>query len=573
MHAAPASAVVARLRGILTGAALFLAAAAFTLWQSARVAVLWDLSYLLDSAWRFSLGQLPYRDLPFAHAPLTFLLHVAIIRLFGRIYYPHIVCAALEAGTATLLTWRILLRLLAPLAERTWRIATLLASALVPLGIYSIYPHPIYDSDCILAALIALYLAQYTQGDGVERSSTALNLLAGAASVVPLFFKQNIGLPFLVAMLLAVAALAVARRTQRASVIPQLCFFAGAFVSLLAAALILHTTVGLGNYRYWTLTFAASRRLPGLGAILSIYNQPSLLWSVPAAFVGAFLLRHEATRRKFWPCAAAFALLAAPFLWTIVALALITDPDDRAGQLLSLWPHLLVLAGVLALANLRPSLWKTAPSFNALLPFVLLAAICGTFLSQQLWGSTYALWPLLILLIGLLLVEVPAIAQPLALIVTATFLLCGGLYAASLERLDYIHLDGPETHATLPPLRGLTTPGPWIPQFEELVRFANTEIPVNDGILLLPGEDPFYFATGRTPQFPVLLFDLATDPYTPQQTLDQERARNIRWLIVKRNLQLTAPPEYETSELLRLLQQDFVPYRTLTGYDIYRRRD
>ncbi len=403
--------------------------------------------------------------------------------------------------------------------------------------------------------------------------STALSVLAGAASVLPLFFKQNIGLPFLAAMLLAIGVFAIARHVHRTSITPQLYFFSGAFAALLAAAvLILHATVGLGNYRYWTLTFAASRRLPGLGDILRIYNQPSLLWSVPAAIVGVFLLRHRTSRDKSWARTAAFALLAAPFLWTLVSLALTTDPDDRAGQLLSLWPHLLALATALALANLRPLLWKAAPFFSALLPFVVLAAIYGTFLSQQLWGSTYALWPLLLLLIAPLLIEVPAIAQSLALIVTATFLLCASLYALSLERLDYIHLDGFETHTTLPTLRGMATPGPWIPQFEELVRFANSDIPANDGILLLPGEDSFYFATGRTPQFPILLIDLATDPYTPQQTVDQVHARNIRWLIVKHNLQLNAPPEYETPELLRMLQQDFVPYRTLTGYDIYRRR-
>ena len=40
----------------------FLLSAAWVLWQNGRVAVLWDLSYLLDSAWRFSLGQVPYRD-------------------------------------------------------------------------------------------------------------------------------------------------------------------------------------------------------------------------------------------------------------------------------------------------------------------------------------------------------------------------------------------------------------------------------------------------------------------------------------------------------------------------------
>jgi hypothetical protein len=232
-----------RLRDVLAAAALFVATAAFTLWQNARVAVLWDIGYLLDSSYRISLGQLPYRDFPFAHAPLTFLLHAAIIRVLGRVYFPHILCAALEAGTATLLTWRILLRvphdhrakpgsprsglcslgwkgevivgtLTSPhldrhnqqdqkhFADRTWPLATLLAAPLAVLGIYGVYPHPIYDSDCILAVLAALYLLQRAQ------DSPMRNALAGAACVLPLFFKQNIGLPFLLITLAAVAAIA-----------------------------------------------------------------------------------------------------------------------------------------------------------------------------------------------------------------------------------------------------------------------------------------------------------------------------------------------------------------------------
>src|SRR5205823_2674134 len=123
----------------ITAAVLFLATAAFTLWQNTRVAVLWDLSYLLDSAWRFSLGQLPFREIPFAHAPLTFALHALLIRVLGRVYWPHVACAVLESGLATVLTWRILRALAGELAwglgdARVW--TAVLVAPLVVLGIY-----------------------------------------------------------------------------------------------------------------------------------------------------------------------------------------------------------------------------------------------------------------------------------------------------------------------------------------------------------------------------------------------------------------------------------------------------
>ena len=268
---------------------------------------------------------------------------------------------------------------------------------------------------------------------------------------------------------------------------------------------------------------------------------------------------------------AAILLLAAPFLWTIASLALAGDPDDRAGQLLFLWPHLLILAVALAVTNLRPSLLLSKPGLTMLLPFILIATIHGAFLSQQLWGSTYAIWPLLMLLIAALLTQVPTLARPLAVVISATLLLCGSLYATSHERLSYIHLDGPLARATLPALRGLATPGPWLPAFEQLVRVTNAEIPSADAILLIPGDTPFYFATGRTPQFPVLLFDPATNPYSPQQVFDQSRAHSVRWLIVSRNLQLTGPPSPDLPDILRALQPGFTLVRALPNYDIYRR--
>jgi len=113
--------------------------------------------------------------------------------------------------------------------------------------------------------------------------------------------------------------------------------------------------------------------------------------------------------------------------------------------------------------------------------------------------------------------------------------------------------------------------GPFLPEFEELLRFAANEIPIADGLILIPGEDPFYFATGRVPQFPVLLFDKSTDPLSPAQLAEEARARKIRWLIVKRDLQIKEDPTPQREAALKALQRDFLPYRKLDGYDVYRR--
>jgi hypothetical protein len=157
-------------------------------------------------------------------------------------------------------------------------------------------------------------------------------------------------------------------------------------------------------------------------------------------------------------------------------------------------------------------------------------------------------------------------------VISVTLLVCGGLYTASEERLSYAQLpEGPVVHSTIPALKGISISGPYLPEFEELLNFAASEIPFSEGLILIPGEDPFYFATGRVPQFPVLLFDMATDPYSPAQLAEEAQRRNIRWLIVKRNLQIKEDTTPQREATIEALQQVFLPYRKLSGYDVYRR--
>jgi hypothetical protein len=132
--------------------------------------------------------------------------------------------------------------------------------------------------------------------------------------------------------------------------------------------------------------------------------------------------------------------------------------------------------------------------------------------------------------------------------------------------------NGAPVHAKLPSLRGMATPGPALPDFEELVHFADHEIPAKDAILLLPGEEPFYFATGRTPQFPVQIFDNTTDPYSPQELLAEADKRNVRWVIVKTRVQSDENPLPERDATIRLIASEYAPYRELSAYEIYRRR-
>jgi hypothetical protein len=632
------------IRDGVAAAGLFLATAAVIFWQNAHVAVLWDLSYVLDSATRIALGQVPYRDFPFAHAPLTFLLQAAIIRITGRVFFHHVLYVATIGGLATVLTWRIALHSLRGRVATAWTVALLLSTPLTVLGIYCILPTPSYDCDCAFSILVAVWLLQrLTLDAAAEPSDSSRKLLwafvTGVALCLPLFFKQNIGLPFLVFSVTAVLLLLAVRmifRGDRASTTPPtstlMAVLAGAAATLVLAVLLLQCTVGLGNYIYWTIQFAAQRRLPGLSDMVGVYRDPQLLWTVPCVAIAILLLRSPLAKAR-WGQFAALALLAAPFLFTLYSLFLYDDADERGDTLLALWPLLLILATALALFNLFKL--RRSLTLRAFLPIALLVAINGTLMSQQLWGSTYAIWPLLVLLVAEMIAFLAAVkvtgdapggmslraaeehgisgevsekhssgakahgvfagfmrglkpphasgsslaASPsrIALTTTAvisvTLLICGAFYTVSEERLSYAQFpDAPVEHSAFPQLAGMATPGPYLPDFDELLRYASANIPTSDGLILLPGEDPFYFVTGRTPQFPVLLFDPATDPYSPAQVADEARQHQIRWLIVKRDLQMREDPTPQREATMKALMRDFTLSARLHGYDVYERR-
>jgi hypothetical protein len=563
------------------------------LWQNAHVAVLFDLSYILNTAERISLGQMPYRDFPLAHAPLTFLVQAAIIRITGRVFFHQVLYVAITGGLGTVLAWRMALALLRGRVTAAWTVALLLAAPLIFLGIYCIVPNPEYDCDCGFWLLVAMWMLEQLD----RRKSLVFAFAAGALACVPVFFKQNMGLPFLltaVGAVLIVLVLKALPRLQAPDEAPHaralLAFLAGACTTLLGALFALHSCAGLGNYFHWTIQYAGQRRMPGLGLMLGVYRYPTLAWTLPCVAVALLLLWAAHPSRSFispragskllWPRLAAFALLAAPFLFTLGSLLLYDDAGERGDILLELWPLLLLLGAALALANFFTL--RRRPCLRAFLPLLLLAAIHGTFLSQQLWGSTYGIWPLLMLLLAELLAFLGPfsgrasvsewLVPGLAALISVTMLVCGGFYTVSEERLSYANLpDGPPAHSSFPALAGLSAPGPYLPEIDELLRFAQANIPFDDGIVLIPGEEPFYFATGRAPRFPGPFFDPTIDPYAPAEIATLARTHNIRWLIVKRNLQLEEDPTPQRDATLELLQSQFSLVTRLRGYDIYRR--
>ena len=581
----PASPVKSALGELLPAVLLFLATAAVVLWQNLRLAILWDLSYILENSYRISLGDVPYRDFPLPYAPLTFLAQATLIKLTGRVFFHHAIYAAIAGGLATLLTWRILLGLLDERTVQARLVACLLTAPLAFLGIYSIFPHPFYDCDCTLAILLAILLLLRLQNEDFPPLRA---FCTGASVVIPAFVKQNTGLAFLAATVASLAVLMALEGGRGRAARGYAWVVAGAASALALAVTLIHLTAGVANYWHWTMQFAAARRLPPLSELLALYKDPQVLWRIGAFLGGALLLPFS--RRAWLPLTLlSIFLLSLPFVWTLLALFIENNPADRADQLLALWPFLLVVSLASALWSFRIRSSSAPAGIEGVLPFILIATVHGAFLSQQVWGSTYALWPLFMVLCACTFSVVFSASAPhgsrrapqtagvpplLATVslVTTSLTISGGYYAWSHERLSYAKVsEGEMVRSTLPELAGLSVRGPWIPEFERLVRFAQADIPAEDGLLLIPGEDLFYYSTGRRPRFPALMFDHTVNPFSPEEIQQIARARDIRWLIVKRDLQLNGEPVEDKARLLALLRQDFRLVQNLGIYDIYRR--
>jgi hypothetical protein len=257
-----------------------------------------------------------------------------------------------------------------------------------------------------------------------------------------------------------------------------------------------------------------------------------------------------------------------PFVWPVIYLVLDNDASERAERLVDLWPLVLILSVVAILPVVR-----RRSVADLLVPLIVIATVHGAFLSQQLWGSTYALWPLFVILIAFIISRLTISALVLTSVISFCLLTAGAFYVRSHERLDYADLDdGDSAHSINPALKGMATRGSWLTDFDELVAYADKEIPREDGILCLPGEDLFYYTTGRRPQFPVLMFDHTINPYSPQEIVDIARDRNINWLIVKNDLQLEGEPMERKDELMNLLMQQFESVESLNNYEIYKRK-
>ena len=524
------------------------ASAAVVVWQTLHAVALYDVSFVLNTAARIAMGDVPYRDFPLPYPPLTFVIQAALIKLFGAQYVVSAAYAVLLDAVAALLTLAIVVRLV----RDRW-LAAALCLPVVALGIHDVLPNAFYDADATFVMLIDILVALRLAERGAVRSWA----IVGAICPVVIIVKQNSGLAYCLLML-AACGLALLRERPRA--IPWLALGAAASVGVIGS--VLQVTAGLENVARWTVVLA-STRLASSPPLFTWLAEPIALGALALLLGGALLMRWGGPGKRLGPVIVAF-----PFV--VLAASAMTEPGRL--MLLLLWPvGLCAGVGAAGVAIARGGI--TLPR---LLPFVVFGVATAAFLSQGVRGSTYSLWPLLIVAAAeparLLHADRPMLAtRAVAGVIGACVLIAGLTYSLGEYRLGFVHLDGPVASSTYPGLAGLAAPGPFVEDVDEILRLVDKTVPAGDGIISFPGEEPLFYALGRRPRFPLVAFDFTVDPYAPAELTALRDATGVRWVLVKRDLQLLGTPFNATAKI-SALTDGFDLASSTFGYDLYRRR-
>ncbi|MBV8950052.1 MAG: hypothetical protein JOZ99_04190 [Actinobacteria bacterium] len=515
--------------GLVAGAALAAAAAAVVGWQTRRVAPLWDLSYVVNTATRIAHGDVPYRDFGMLHAPGTFVVQAVLIRVFGAHYWINVVAYTMVvSGASVALTFaivRMLLRGVFDDAIGLW-VSVALCLPLVFLSTHAILPVPFYDGDVGLAVLVGLCCALATRRHAyLPVWCWAL----GPLLVAPILFKQNVGIAFFVLMHLALAVSALRERGD--AMRGYRLILLSSLAAIAAVACVLQLAVGLHAYVHWTVSVAGSRRLTTVTGPFAF--GPYATWfeafALAAGIGGTALL---ARGRNAVVRVAGVAAFVSP-------LVVVVSGYTRTAELLRVWPMTLVLG---VAAGLVLTL-RGRPVFEALLPIVMMGTVFAAFLSQGYVGSSYGVWPLLVIDGAVVAWAVREVVDSRTEVLAACAAGLGAVllvvpafhYVSTNSRLYYIRdaTSGPLARSRTGSLRGLSNRGPFVPNMDAVVAYVKTHIPARDPMIVFPGEDPVYYALDRRPLFPVVTFDTTANAYSTAELRRLTVDRRVKWMLVQ----------------------------------------
>ena len=162
----------------------------------------------------------------------------------------------------------------------------------------------------------------------------------------------------------------------------------------------------------------------------------------------------------------------------------------------------------------------------------------------------------------------PVTGAVLALFLTMS----GAAYTLTNARLLFVDANapGPVVRSEFPSLAGLSAPGPYIGDLDAILAWTRDNVPAEDAMVFLPGEDPAFFALGRRPRMPSVYYYDVANPYSPAEVARIADEIGLRWVLVKDRLQLVEEPALEQG-LIAALTEHASLVAQVGPYRVFRR--
>ncbi len=550
------------------------------LWQSARITPLIDYSYQVENAFRIFQGDMPYRDFFLVVGPGTYEVMATLMHITNgynhmvQIYFTMIVSVC-----TIILTYRILLLIgIRPLVS-IFMVFPLLFSG------QSIYPFPLYDPNVMLVMLLATYIFLYLRKH--EICALAWYSIAGAACAVPIFFKQNTGGIFFLSTA-GVLLLSVIVDRNRRAVHSFIAFMFGGIVVIAGIFLWLLINNALDQFIFQTLIFPRYSKNP-MDAIRIILYQYVEYWdlyranwrfSIISTGIFAGLLAWQTFIKKTFlhKSPSFFSVLIITLFSGMYFVHIFKDTDPIAlhhSFILWIWVTL-TIGGIISMMVSR---FKHASDDVSMIffPIVFITSVHATFLSHGIVDSSQHMWPFAIVLLGYIFNAVKShitfrFWQSLGFCI---LIMLSAILARSVIQnysMGFIDSSGEMGYATRKELLGLGTPGTWILNFEAMLKYTDINIPKNSSVAFLPGEDPFFAASGRKNPLQFSLLHAGVYTLQPSMVVNELLEKNVQWIVAK-NTQQTYPWLWISNweDISKWVKQSYSIVVTIGNYDIYKK--
>lgn len=544
-------------------------------WQNGRILPLIDYSYQIENAYRILVGQIPYKDFFLVLPPGTYLYMALIMKIFGFSNIFQTIFLMISSIIIVFTTYFIL-----KCISKKQPINKFLLLPLIVSG-YSIYPFASYDISATLFMLLGWTMIWYIYK---KNNNLTIYLLTGLIISIPSFFKQNTGLIYSLFSFILIFYEAYSSKENKWKKI--LFLTTGIAVPYLIFSIYLSLNHSFQDFIFQIFVFPSRIRSPIISfkkILIDFFEKINFIHYI-SFFLIYIICMSKKIINKNKEILIILILLISTILFPILYSFWISIYKNSKEFLyifsyvskyyLSIWYLIISILTFYILKNFFSKNINIRNKIFYIIFSIEIIIIClSSFLSQGIDGSTYGIYPLFIIMLSLILKELKLNFKNInwnRYILYFSILITINLSVSVIYniRLSYFSKSGTIIKASIPEMKGLSTPGPWIKEMENMIDYVKYNIPSNETIISVPGEDPFYFLLKRKPVISFFQYLYSTFPYSDKDYANIIIDKKIQWIVVKNNTQFKYWINSES--LLSYLKPYCNLYVNIPSYSIYK---